>query len=72
MFINYRILFADTLDWFDLSVIVSSPSTIPILRDVKMGFNPWVNPAHPKFEPNWVEKNSVFFFKIGLNSTRLT
>jgi len=40
-------------------------------RDVKMSFDPWANPAHHRFEPDWVEKNS-FFFKSGLNSTRLT
>jgi len=33
-------------------------------RDVKMGFNPWTNPAHHRFEPGWVEKNLIFS-KVG-------
>jgi len=35
-----------------------------IIKDVKMSFNPWANPAHRRFEPGWVEKN-LTFSKVG-------
>jgi len=33
---------------------LNSPSVI-IIRTVKMGWNSLANPAHHRFEPNWVE-----------------
>jgi len=34
------------------------------IRDVKMGFNPWANPAHHGSESDWIEKISNFS-KVG-------
>jgi len=45
-------------------IIISIFYYIFVIRDVKMGFNPWVNLAHHEVELGWIEKNSVFS-KVG-------
>jgi len=50
------------LAWFPSRIVASQlglPPSSLVAIDVKMGFNPWANPAHHGFEPDWVEKNST-------------